>query len=363
MQQWSRPSVAVTRVQASHVQATSETGPATVSLRRTISTNIVRSRAEEDPFTAALTNLRALFAPEDSGSDKLTQSASLAASRSPIKFTKIPSPAAYSSPRLPCVLLHGLFGFSTLNPVASLPQWTIDYWRGVAAELQSRGVEVLITNVKTSASIQERAQEAAQRIEERFPGREINLIGHSMGGLDARYLTSCVKDRTFKVQSVTTVATPHRGSPFASYLLYDFLGRKRLPALLNFVKTLGIPGGGEAFECLTTEEMAAFNTRVTDIEGVYYTSWGAAFQPGLFNEFRIPHSIIWNKEGHNDGLVSVDSSKWGEYRGTLNATHIDLIGWGNAIKKWSSYLGGSEPPFDCVRFYLGVCDDLARMGL
>lgn len=143
-----------------------------------------------------------------------------------------------------------------------------------------------------------------------------------MGGLDARFLTTCLKDKTFKVKSVTTIATPHLGSPFASYLLYDVIGRKRLPTLLSLVNRLGIPGGGEAFECLTTERMKEFNEYVPDHPDTRYYSWGAAFKPGLFNEFRFPHGIIWEREGHNDGLVSVESSKWGQYQGTLKATHI-----------------------------------------
>lgn len=183
-----------------------------------------------------------------------------------------------------------------------------------------------------------------------------------MGGLDARFLTACLKDHTFKVKSVTTIATPHLGSPFASYLLYDVIGRKRLPTLLSLVQRLGIPGGGEAFECLTTERMKEFNAYVPDQEGVSYYSWGAAFKPGLFNEFRFPHGIIWEKEGHNDGLVSVQSAQWGKYQGTLAATHIEIIGWGNAIQQMLNWAGG-EAPFDTRDFYLMVCEDLARDGM
>ncbi|CAO1617764.1 unnamed protein product [Sympodiomycopsis kandeliae] len=338
----------------------------------------------EDAFTIALTKLHKLFAPEEDTSSGVSSSNSAlnrsgwfsdqrvkaetkaatesSSQSSPIEFVSVRKKAKYDAPKLPCVFMHGLFGFSTLTPVSSLPQLTIDYWRGVVELLEENGVEVLVTNVKTSASIEERARDALEMIEERFPGREVNLLGHSMGGLDARFLTSCLKDKTFKVKSVTTIATPHLGSPFASYLLYDVIGRKRLPTLLSLVQRLGIPGGGEAFECLTTERMKEFNEYVKDRSDVKYFSWGAAFTPGLFNEFRFPHKIISQKEGHNDGLVSVESSKWGQYQGTLKATHIEIIGWGNAIQQWLKWAGGEVTPFDTRDFYLMVCEDLAREG-
>ncbi|CAO1625606.1 unnamed protein product [Parajaminaea phylloscopi] len=327
-------------------------------------------RQRQDGVEDLKQRLRSLLAAADSGEAGAVDGADASKTKKQAKtfvrpeYADVRKQDIYEAPSLPCVFLHGLFGFSTLTPVSSLPQFNIDYWRGIVQRLEAAGVEVLVTNVKTSASIEERARDAARMIEAKFPGRDVNLLGHSMGGLDARYLTSCLqKENTFRVRSVTTIATPHKGSPFASYLLYDVIGRERLPSLLNLVQRVGIPGGGEAFDCLTTESMRAFNERVLDVPGVRYTSWGAAFKPGLFNEFRFPHGIIWEKEGHNDGLVSIESAKWGEYKGTFKGTHIDLIGWGNAIQtQWAS-LTGSEYPFDSQSFYLMVCEDLARDGL
>lgn len=44
--------------------------------------------------------------------------------------------------------------------------------------------------------------------------------------------------------------------------------------------------------------------------------------------FRQSHRIILREEGENDGLVSVDSSKWGTYKGTLkDVSHLDMINW------------------------------------
>lgn len=42
------------------------------------------------------------------------------------------------------------------------------------------GVQTLIGRVPASASIEERAKVLCQMIGEKFPGQDVNLIGHSM---------------------------------------------------------------------------------------------------------------------------------------------------------------------------------------
>ena len=131
-----------------------------------------------------------------------------------------------------------------------------------------------------------------------------------MGGLDCRYLTTHLKNRTFRVLSITTVATPHRGSSFAAHFIQT-VGKKRLPSVVSLLDLLPNGGGdGKAFESLTLDAMRKFNEETPDVEGVKYYSWGAVFEPGLLDAFKWPHSVILEKEGPNDGLVSVASSKW-----------------------------------------------------
>jgi len=274
----------------------------------------------------------------------------------------------WTSPKLPVVFCHGLFGFDVLGP-RSVPALTINYWRGIINILQSNGTEVLVTRVPMSASIADRAAALQAQIEEHFDeGQEINLIGHSMGGLDSRYLISRLGmgkegGAKVRVRSLTTIATPHRGSSFADYMLDQIIGKERMPFLLNALEKLGIPGGGAAFENLTVRSMAKFNEEVPDCEGVHYFSWGAAFQPGLFNEFRIPHGIIYAKEGANDGLVSVQSSMHGQYQGTLRGvSHLHLIGWVSAAQNAWRDLVGKRRVFEPAAFYLQICEDLAKAG-
>lgn len=270
----------------------------------------------------------------------------------------------YASPKNPIIFCHGLLGFDYLGP-ASLPPLQISHWRGIREVLESNGTEVMITRVPATSSVKDRAKILMETIEERYAGREVNLIGHSMGGLDCRYLISVLKPTKFKVVSCTTISTPHKGSPFADYVIDNVIGRDRLPLWIALLDTLKFPnsGDGSAFESLGTEAMIKFNEQVSDDPTVKYYSWGATFNPGLLDTFRWPHSVILEKEGPNDGLVSVESAKHGEYRGTLEGVnHLDLVGWVNHVRYTLSAWSGKEIAFKPATFYLEVADHLAKNG-
>ncbi|BGP47437.1 lipase 2 [Rhodotorula kratochvilovae] len=269
----------------------------------------------------------------------------------------------YQAPRLPIVFCHGLFGFDYLGP-AGLKPLRFSYWIGVEEALQAMGVEVMIGRVPASASIEERAKVLCQLIGERFPGREVNLIGHSMGGLDGRFLISRLKPTNFKVRSLTTISTPHRGSSFADYLLEDILGAERVPAFLSVMKAVGVPGGGKAFDDLTTTKMARFNEETPDDPSVKYISYGAEFTPSWSNAFRIPWGVVYEREGANDGLVSVESAKWGDYRATLhNVNHLDLIGWVGKVRYSFAAWSGHEIKFRPISMFCTIAEQLAEEGL
>lgn len=101
----------------------------------------------------------------------------------------------YRCPLHPIVFCHGLFGtslalifefssfrfagFDVIGP-ANFKPLQFSYWIGVKEALEAMGVEVLVGRVPASAGIEERAKVLAELIEQTFPGREINLIGHSM---------------------------------------------------------------------------------------------------------------------------------------------------------------------------------------
>ncbi|KAI6047786.1 Alpha/Beta hydrolase protein [Pisolithus marmoratus] len=276
----------------------------------------------------------------------------------------------FRAPKAPLVFCHGLLGFDSVTIGPAIAPLQVSHWRGIKEVLQDNACEVLITCVPATSSPAERAKVLEKTISETYPGRAVHLIGHSMGGIDCRYLITHLTQRSFSVLSLTTIVTPHRGSTFADHFLS--LAGAHLPAVLALLELLPNGGGdGKAFECLTLEAMAEFNKNTPNVDGVRYFSWGAEYEPGLFDAWKYPHSVILAKEGPNDGLVSVRSAQWGTYLGTLkDVNHLDLVGWTDGIagglgipmlnlRGMRAAVRGNEVGFSPGRFYLGVADLLA----
>ncbi len=58
---------------------------------------------------------------------------------------------------------------------------------------------------------------------------------------------------------------------------------------------------------------------------VSYYSYAGSTSLSVFSPFYLASRIVKEREGENDGIVSVDSAKWGDFRGVLNVDHWDLI--------------------------------------
>jgi len=130
----------------------------------------------------------------------------------------------YDCPKHPIILAHGLLGFDELHlAVPNLPG--IQYWRGITEALSTKGIEVITAAVPASGSIEARAAKLGESIAQKAHGKSVNIIAHSMGGLDARHMISQLKPPDVNVRSLTTIASPHQGSAFADYMI-DRIGRK-----------------------------------------------------------------------------------------------------------------------------------------
>ena len=259
------------------------------------------------------------------------------------------------------MLAHGLLGFSKLH-LASLP---IHYWYGIQEALTAQGASVITATVPPSSSIADRAARLSAEIASQIePGSSVNVVAHSMGGLDARYMIRHCAPPGVDVKSLVTVATPHRGSSFADYVL-DEDGLVPLPRLYGMMEKVGL--GTEAFAQLTQGYMVnEFNPSTMDDPAVRYFSYGACINGPLplLSPFRLPRRVISEKEGPNDGLVSVESSRWGEYKGTLvGVSHLDLINWSNRLRWTVRGWMGMKRRFNAVAFYLDIADMLAKEGL
>ncbi|KAF9781728.1 alpha beta-hydrolase [Thelephora terrestris] len=120
-------------------------------------------------------------------------------------------------PRYPIVLCHGLYGFDVRGP-ASFPPLQQHYWHNILNILRRKvGAEVIVTAVPSTGSIASRAEALHNFLQSKAIARGVNFIGHSMGGLDCRCLISHFNPTDYVPLSLTTVGTPHRGSPFMDW--------------------------------------------------------------------------------------------------------------------------------------------------
>ncbi|KAN0074765.1 Alpha/Beta hydrolase fold, partial [Tylopilus felleus] len=268
----------------------------------------------------------------------------------------------FRPPKAPLVFCHVLLGFDSLMIGPERVSLQVSHWGGIKETLEANGCEVLITCVPAISLPVDRAKVLEKKISETYPGRDVHLIGHSMGDIDCRYLITHLTQRTFHVLSLTTISTPHHGSSFVSHFL--FLVSTCLSTVIALLQLLlNRDGDGKAFECLTQMAMKEFNDNMQNVEGVRYFSWGGDYKPRFIDPWKYSHSIIAAQEGENDDLVSVQSVQWGMYLGTLHkVNHINLTGWTGGLpglKGMRTLFRGKDMGFNVERFYGDIADLLA----
>ncbi|KAF9950086.1 hypothetical protein BGZ72_008179 [Mortierella alpina] len=319
----------------------------------------------------------------------------------------VPVTSSYSAPRNPIVLCHGLFGFDKMGP-ETIPHLQIHYWSGVQKALTKLGAKVVVARVPRTGSIKKRAEELHRMLSLTMAGMPVNFIAHSMGGLDCRYLISHIQEKNYDVQSLTTLSTPHRGSPVMDWFRDNVgvgllqgteeeeamrkLGKAAnksrraaqtasdnfwaldssttaspstsqrtaadLGAFGSFLNRLTPLVDTPAYANLTTTYCnEIFNPNTPDDPRVSYYSYGGSVpQIPIWAPLGFSYDIVKAREGENDGLVSTTSARWGQYVETMEADHWDLN------NRWRLKIGYSQKPFDAVEFYLSLATRLFKNG-
>ena len=247
--------------------------------------------------------------------------------------------------RFPLVFCHGMLAFSTLR--LRLPE-DLNSFSTLRQPLRERGYRALFPQVAPTSGIVARAAELRDQIR-RWTDEPVNIIAHSMGGLDARYLITHL-DMADRVRSLTTIATPHRGTWLADWFIGNY--RHRVPLLLA-MEAFGINVDGFA-DCRPAA-CAAFNASTPDVPGMRYFSYGGAVPHCRVSPIlRRPWCLLTPVEGPNDGMVSVASARWGQYLGEIEADHF-------AQTPDAVFLRPGED-FDSIGFCLRLVEDLAYRG-
>ena len=297
-----------------------------------------------------------------------------------------PPDANLSGPPYPIVLHHGFSGWKDVQAL------NIAYFYGVAEALANAGeTQVFETQVDPYRSTEVRGDQLAAQIDQILAdtGKDkVNVIGHSQGGLDARYVISTLGygDR---IASLTSISTPHRGTRIAQALL------KTVPdwsdPLINAIAGLI---GKSLFDIDSDQDMReslksmsedyvqlVFNPANPNDSRVGYYSYAGrsndangvpdcdgSWIPG--DPSVVDHidpllaltGAYLKKPGEgikchndncaNDGVVTVQSARWGLFMGCVPADHFDEVG---QIKKEQP---NAESGYSQRQFYTDV---VARM--
>lgn len=260
--------------------------------------------------------------------------------------------------KYPILLVHGVF-FRDFRYV--------NYWGRIPKELQRNGATVYYGQQQSAAAVEDSGRELADRIRQILAEtgcEKVNIIAHSKGGLDSRAAIAHAGCAPC-VASLTTINTPHRGCIFAEYLLKKIpaAARQKIADTYNAaLKRLGdeAPDFLAAVTDLTASACEARNAATLDAPGVFYQSVMSYCRKAQHGKFplNMTYPIVKHFDGLNDGLVAVDSAKWGdqftllEPRGHRGISHGDVVDLNRE----------NIPGFDVREFYVSLVADLKNRG-
>lgn len=282
----------------------------------------------------------------------------------------------------PIVLAHGFSGFHNIG--------SLTYFYGVEDALSKDGHQVFVTRVDPYNSSEVRGAQLLAQVQSILgdtSSAKVNLICHSQGALDCRYVASKIGKQ---IGAVVMVAGVNRGD----YVADVASGAVQGPAgdALQLLLTLfgdGVldPGGNPntdakaAIAQLTTAGCDAFNAKYPDDPGVAYFSiagrsenhsgdidcgsvreapfvekWDGVTGPvnALLSGTASLIDGSSSPSPTNDGLVTVASAKWGTFLGCVPADHLSEV----------CQIGGqsSGSSYDCVTMYRDIASWLVARG-
>lgn len=258
----------------------------------------------------------------------------------------------------PIVLVHGVF---------FRDRKYLNYWGRIPGELIRNGAQIFYGGQQSAARTADAAAELTRNIMQIIHDtgcEKVNIIAHSKGGLESRYAISRLGLAPY-VASLTTINTPHRGCAFVDWLLEkmpkcacDWIAKR----YNSIMKSLGDtnPDFYAAVCDLTSQHCAATNPQIPDAPGVFYQSIGSKMS--RWNSAPFPQNMTYLLvrffEKENDGLVGVDSMKWGSQFSLVSTLGHRGIGHGDMVDLHRHNIRG----FDVREFYVELVQELKDKG-
>lgn len=255
--------------------------------------------------------------------------------------------------KYPIILVHGIV----------LKEWRILKSFGrIGKTLREAGYIVYAANTDGFGSIENNAAQLKKQIEEilqKEHTEKINIIAHSKGGLDSKYIMQQL-GMTTSVASLTTLSTPHRGSRVASglYSMPEWFKRFLAFWINLWYRIFGDKHPDALTVCRQLQSAPDNELNYLDVpDGVYCQSYSSTLQKSrddFLMSIPLYFSHRWG-DSESDGLVSVESAKYAEYRGDCleeSLSHSEMVGLSLKKKK-------RKKVYD---FYLNLCRELSEHG-
>jgi len=226
--------------------------------------------------------------------------------------------------------------------------------------LREKGLPVFFGNTDSWGSCESNAKILKENIEKilsETKAEKVNIIAHSKGGIDSRFMI-WKYNLGGKIASLTTISTPHHGSELADLLfqkdiIHTKIARK---ALDIFGKLYGDvnPDMYNVNYQLTTGRMKEFNENIIMDKNVYcqslYTTMKNSFDDLMFS---YSHKYLKKTIGENDGMVCEYSAEWINTRKmAYGVSHAEILDY-----KKKDISGVNIP-----NLYLNIIEDLSRKG-
>ena len=241
----------------------------------------------------------------------------------------------------------------------------INYWGRIPAEMEKYGVKVYYGGTDAWGTIENNAKILKRKIEaiaKDGKAEKVNIIAHSRGGLEARYLISSL-NADGQVASLTTISTPHRGVKAMNIAFYipGFL-YKAVSVIVNTWCRLAGDKNPDFYTCsrqLSENECSKFNLANKDSASVYYQSYAAKMKH-FFSDisFIFLNPFLQITDGENDGLCPVNSAKWGCFKGIISTQGTFGISHSRIIDAYRIKYKGVDMP----KLYISMLEELARQG-
>lgn len=284
---------------------------------------------------------------------------------------------SYAKTKYPIILAHGMAGFNSILG--------LEYFYGVSSDLTANGANVFNTQVASFDSSYVRGEQLLSQVRtiEAITGAaKVNIIAHSQGAQDSRYVAGLIPNQ---VASVTTVGGVNAGSPVADYV-QSLVDNNVAGSIMNvagsvvnaFFTLVGIASGHEydqnslaGLKALTTAQTAAFNAQfpagvpttscgqgAQQANGVTYFSWSGTGTVTNVTNVSDPLLALTSTmiSGGSDGLVPQCSSHLGTViRDNYNQNHVDEV---------NQVLGLVDPfSVNPVTLYRDQANRLKNLGL